>query len=154
MLPFLPSFTQPSSLLLYNNVDAFFFYIVRNYFLLSNTTITYTLKRHRILMQCSKHRSSGVSFLFCVLDFYSLSHSFSLLHSIYPFSGWNRQKGFLLSKNHLYYIIARCPLSLLIPYWGFKMYFRSRNRQGFGLYKLQGISYSFKLQINFLKINI
>ena len=82
-------------------------------------------------MQRSVYRNSGASFLFCVLDFYTLSLIFSLLRSIYPFSGCNRQKGFLLPKNHLYYIIARCPLSLLIAYRGFEIYFCSRNSQGF-----------------------
>ena len=81
---------------------------------------------------------------FAFLDFYTLSLIFSLLRSIYPFSGCNRQKGFLLPKNHLYYIIARCPLSLLIAYRGFEIYFCSRNSQGFILSTLLSISYNLK----------
>ena len=158
MLLFLPSFTQPSSLLLYNNVDAFFFYIVRNYFLLTNSTITYTLKRHRILSQCSEQRNSGASFLFAFLDFYSLTHIFSLPFSLYlsllfhiSNSGCDKQKGFFLSKNHLCYIIARCPLSLLIPYWGFKMYFFSRNSQGFTFDQSTRYFLLSKMSFNFIK---
>ena len=66
------------------------------------------------------------------------SHIFSLPFSLYlsllfhiSNSGYDKQKGFFLSKNHLYYIIVRCPLSLLIPYWGFKIYLYSYNIQGF-----------------------
>ena len=153
MLLFLPSFTQPSSLLLYNNVDAFFFYIVRNYFLLTNSTITYTLKRHRILSQCSEQRNSGASFLFAFLDFYvfhSFIYSLSLSFSFVPYIHFLVEigkKGFFLSKNHLCYIIARCPLSLLIPYWGFKMYFFSRNSQGFTF--VQSTRYFLQLKISF-----
>ena len=123
MLPFLPSFTQPSSLLLYNNVDAFFFYIVRNYFLLTSTPLRILWKGTEFLCNVVCIEIAAPASFFAFLDFYTLSLIFSLLRSIYPFSGCNKQKGFLLPKNHLYYIIARCPLSLLIPYRGFEIYF-------------------------------
>ena len=101
----------------YNNVDAFFFYIVRNYFLLTSTTITYTSIRHRILMQRSKHRSSGTSFLFAFLDFYvfhSLIYSLSLSFSFVPYIHFLVEigkKGFFLSKNHL---LCNCALSTFL----------------------------------------
>ena len=89
---------------------------------------------------------AALTSFFAFLDFYTLSLIFSLLRSIHPFSGWNRQKGFLLPKNHLYYIIVRCPLSLLIPYRGFEIYFA----QGISrLYSVYSTRHSIQFEMTF-----
>ena len=128
MLPFLPSFTQPSSLLL-TTTSTHSSSILLEIISYSPTPPLHILRKGTEFLcnVVSTEVAVLASFLrFWTFIFHSLIYSLSLSFSFVPYIHFLVEigkKGFFLSKNHLCYIIARCPLSLLIPYWGFKMYF-------------------------------